>query len=60
MELFVYDDLKLSFYQGKPGENLGEDGPTDYGASKPLEAIPGWFTYWLVQLLNIVNVARST
>lgn len=27
--------------QGKPGENIGDVGPTEYGASKPLEAIPG-------------------
>ena len=29
--------------QGKPGESLSEDVATDYGASKPLEAIPGQY-----------------
>jgi len=27
--------------QGKPGENWVEEGPSDYGATKALEAIPG-------------------
>jgi hypothetical protein len=39
--LFAKTVIWSSYCKGKPGENPSEDGPTDYGASKPLEAIPG-------------------